>query len=194
MYLLNNKRLEWVKGSDRKVNSWRWKFLQLDCCRLKSAAPKSDGSLLGQFDTSSLRTRQSEAVSLYQNLQLLKVAHYCVYSAVFQLLYFSSRLIGCGFIIKRDCTPGSTFYNLLLQPYLHYKVRHPRCVFIINNIGVYLLSNTTVWWIYIYIYIIYYIENNYMFRRLIMAIYRLYMKHLISSYTKDICIWVTYMG
>jgi len=30
-------------------------------------------------------------------------------------------------------------------------------------------------------YIIYYIENNYMFRDLIMAIFRLYMKHLISS-------------
>ena len=38
----------------------------------------------------------------------------------------------------------------------------------------------------IYIYIIYYIENNYMFRRLIMAVIRLYMKHLVSSYTKHI--------
>ena len=36
------------------------------------------------------------------------------------------------------------------------------------------------------IYIIYYIENNYVFRRLIMAIFRLYMKHLVSSYTKHI--------
>jgi len=36
------------------------------------------------------------------------------------------------------------------------------------------------------IYIIYYIENNYMFRRLIMAIFMLYMKHLVSSYTKHI--------
>ena len=27
------------------------------------------------------------------------------------------------------------------------------------------------------------IENNYMFRRLIMAIFRLYMNHLVSSYT-----------
>jgi len=34
------------------------------------------------------------------------------------------------------------------------------------------------------IYIFYYcIENNYMFRRLIMAIFRLYMNHLVSSYT-----------
>ena len=38
----------------------------------------------------------------------------------------------------------------------------------------------------IYIYIIYYIENDYMFRRLIMAIFRLYMKHLVSSYTKHV--------
>jgi len=29
----------------------------------------------------------------------------------------------------------------------------------------------------------YYIENNYMFRRLIMAIFRLYMNRLVSSYT-----------
>jgi len=39
----------------------------------------------------------------------------------------------------------------------------------------------------IYIYY-YYIENNYMFRRLIMAIFRLYMNHLISPYT-NIYIW-----
>jgi hypothetical protein len=58
----------------------------------------------------------------------------------------------------------------------------------------YLLSNTTIWWIYI----LYYIENNYMFRCLIMAIFRLYMKHLVSSYTKHIYIyiyiWATYVG
>ena len=41
-----------------------------------------------------------------------------------------------------------------------------------------------MWWIYIYIYIYYYyIENNNLFRRLIMAIFRLYMNHLVSSYT-----------
>ena len=34
--------------------------------------------------------------------------------------------------------------------------------------------------------IIYYMENNYMFRRFIMAIFRLYVKHLVSSYTKHI--------
>jgi len=33
------------------------------------------------------------------------------------------------------------------------------------------------------LYYYYYIENNYMFRRLIMTIFRLYMNHLISSYT-----------
>jgi len=32
-----------------------------------------------------------------------------------------------------------------------------------------------------------------MFRRLIMAIFRLYMNHLVSSYT-NIYIWATYMG
>jgi len=45
-------------------------------------------------------------------------------------------------------------------------------------------------YIYIYIYnIIYYIENKYMFRRLIMAIFRLYMNHLVNSYTNNIHIY-----
>ena len=47
-------------------------------------------------------------------------------------------------------------------------------------------------YIYIYIYIIYYIENC-MFRRLVLAIFRLYMKHLVSSCTKHIYIYI-YMG
>ena len=51
---------------------------------------------------------------------------------------------------------------------------------------IYCLTQLSGGYIYIYIYIIYYIENNYMFRRLIMAIFRLYMKHLVSSYTKHI--------
>jgi len=51
----------------------------------------------------------------------------------------------------------------------------------LNYNGVNLLSNTTVWCVYI----IYYIGNNYMFRRLI---FRLYMNHLVSSYT------IIYMG
>ena len=46
------------------------------------------------------------------------------------------------------------------------------------------VSNTTIWCVCIYI--IYYIENNYMFRRLVIAIFRLYMKHLLSSYTKHV--------
>ena len=64
----------------------------------------------------------------------------------------------------------------------------PSCKTPANQIGLYLLSNTTIWWIYIYIYIlfIYYIENNYMFRRLVMAIFRLYMKHIVSSYTHSL--------
>jgi len=53
------------------------------------------------------------------------------------------------------------------------------------------MSNTTIWWRDVYIF--YYIENNYMFRRLIMAIFRLYMNHLVSSYT-NIYIWATYMA
>jgi len=77
--------------------------------------------------------------------------------------------------------------NLLATSYIS---RTERCKRKYGWTGVYLLSNTTIWWrniyMYIYIYIIYYIENNYMFRRLIMAIFRLYMKHLISSYTKHI--------
>jgi len=55
-------------------------------------------------------------------------------------------------------------------------------VFIINYNGINLLSNTTIWWRDVYIFY-YYIENNYMFRRLIMAIFRFYMNHLVSSYT-----------
>jgi len=38
----------------------------------------------------------------------------------------------------------------------------------------------------------FYIRYNYMFRRLIMAIFTLYMKYLLSSYTKHT--WVVYMG
>jgi len=39
---------------------------------------------------------------------------------------------------------------------------------------------------------IFYIRYNYMFRRLIMAIFRLYMKYLLRSYTKHT--WAVYMG
>ena len=49
--------------------------------------------------------------------------------------------------------------------------------------------------IYLFIYFINYIEN-YMFRRLIIAIFKLYMNHLVSSYTNTHThthIWATYM-
>ena len=39
------------------------------------------------------------------------------------------------------------------------------------RIGVYLLSNTTIWWIDIYI--VYYIDNSYMFQHFSFAIFRL---------------------
>ena len=39
---------------------------------------------------------------------------------------------------------------------------------------------------------IYYIRYNYMFRRLTMAIFRLYMKYLVSSYTR--LIWAVFSG
>jgi len=41
-------------------------------------------------------------------------------------------------------------------------------------------------------YIIYYIRYNYMFRRLTMAIFRLYMKYLLNSYTG--LLWAVYIG
>jgi len=39
---------------------------------------------------------------------------------------------------------------------------------------------------------IYYTRYNYMFRRLTMAIFRLYIKYLVSSYTR--LIWAVYSG
>jgi len=42
------------------------------------------------------------------------------------------------------------------------------------------------------IYSIYYIRYNYMFRRLTMAIFRLNMKDLVSSYT--VLLWAVYGG
>jgi hypothetical protein len=53
-----------------------------------------------------------------------------------------------------------------------------------SQTGVYLLSDTTIWWIDTCILFI--TEKNDMFRRLVMAIFGLYMKHLVSSYTKHI--------
>jgi len=42
------------------------------------------------------------------------------------------------------------------------------------------------------IYSIYYIRYNYMFRLLTMAIFRFYMKYLVSSYTG--LLWAVYSG
>jgi len=59
-----------------------------------------------------------------------------------------------------------------------------------NRIGAYLLSNTTIWWIDIYIY---YIDNNYMFRHFSLAIFRLNnCKNLVSSYTR--LAYIVYSG
>ena len=114
-------------------------------------------------------------------------------AVLFLLMYETCPLIKAPQVIRNQIRSIATsnIAHILLTYY--HKVRHPRCVFIINQTGVYLLSNTTIWWRYIYIYIIYYIENNYMFRHLIIAIFRLYMKHLVSSYTKhiyELLIWV----
>jgi hypothetical protein len=53
---------------------------------------------------------------------------------------------------------------------------------------VYLLSNTTLLDIYIYIYIIYYTEINYMFRHFSLAIFMLINENLVNSYTQLACI------
>ena len=42
------------------------------------------------------------------------------------------------------------------------------------------------------IYSIYYIRYNYMFRRLTVAIFRLYMKYLVNGYTR--LLWAVYIG
>jgi len=42
------------------------------------------------------------------------------------------------------------------------------------------------------LYSIYYIRHTYMFRRLTMVIFRLYMKYLVSSYTR--LLWAVYRG
>jgi len=53
------------------------------------------------------------------------------------------------------------------------------------------LSNTTLF-VGRDVYRIYYIENNYMFRHLTMAIFRLRKKNLVSSYTRFM--WAVYSG
>jgi hypothetical protein len=51
---------------------------------------------------------------------------------------------------------------------------------------------TQLYWWEIYIYRIYYMKINYMFRPLTMAIFRLRMKNLVSSYTRHM--WAVYSG
>ena len=48
------------------------------------------------------------------------------------------------------------------------------------------LSNTTLLMVCIYIYRIYYIKINYVFRLLTIAIFRLRLKNFITSYTRHI--------
>ena len=66
-------------------------------------------------------------------------------------------------------------------PVVFYEITNVECVY---------WSDTTVF--IGRIYSIFYIRYNYMFRRLIKAIFRLYMKYLLSSYT--IYTWAVYMG
>jgi len=58
-------------------------------------------------------------------------------------------------------------------PVVLYEITNVQCVY---------WSNTTIF--IGRIYSILYIRYSYMFRRLILAIFRLYMKYLLSSYTK----------
>ena len=63
-----------------------------------------------------------------------------------------------------------------------HKVHHPRCVHKLTRLERMYLSNTTLF-DGIDMYRIYCIKYSYMFRRLTPAIFRLYMKCLVSSYT-----------
>ena len=62
------------------------------------------------------------------------------------------------------------------------------CIYTYTCIYIYIYIH-----IHVYIHIIYHIENNYMFRRLVMAIFRLYMEHFSKQLYKTY-IWATYMG
>jgi len=66
-------------------------------------------------------------------------------------------------------------------PVVLYEITNVQCVY---------WSNTPIF--IGRIYSIFYIRYNYLFRRLIMTIFRLYMKYLLSSYTKHT--WAVYMG
>ena len=73
----------------------------------------------------------------------------------------------------------------------NHKVRHSRCVHKLTRVERMYFYNTTLF-DGRSVYSFYYIRYNYMFRRLKMDIFRLYMKYLLSSYTK--LIWAVYMG
>jgi len=66
-------------------------------------------------------------------------------------------------------------------PVVSYEITNVQCVY---------WSDTTIF--IGRILSIFYIRYSYMFRRLIIAICRLYMKYLLSSYTKHA--WAIYMG
>jgi len=72
---------------------------------------------------------------------------------------------------------------------MNHKVHHPRCVLKQTRIKRMYLSNTTLF-DGRDICRIYYIKHNYMLRLLTMVIFRLYMKYLVSSYTR--LMWAVY--
>jgi len=73
------------------------------------------------------------------------------------------------------CFPPRYFFIIrLIIPVVFNKLIRVECMY---------LSNTTLF-DGRYIFSIYYIGYNYMFRRLTMAIFRLYMKYLVSSYMR----------
>ena len=77
--------------------------------------------------------------------------------------------------------PASLYCQQYVYVYSH-NVRHPLCVLKLTRMERLYLSNTTLF-DGTGMCRIYYIKYNYMFRRLTMAISRLYMKYLASSYT-----------
>jgi len=82
--------------------------------------------------------------------------------------------------VSQDFLMGRMIMRFAI-PVVFYEITIAECVY---------SSNTTIF--IGRIYSISYIGYNYMFRRLIMAIFRLYMKYLLSSYTKHT--WTVYMG
>jgi hypothetical protein len=101
----------------------------------------------------------------------------------------------CLYIRDDSDTYRVTEYRLYIINLIHISLRVMRFVipvefYEITNVQRVYRSNTTIF--IGRIESIFYIRYNYMFRRLIMAIIRLYTKYLISSYTKHT--WDVYMG